>query len=240
MKLLTGYKEEILNSVAFSSYFNRPNECYLPDRIKDKKFIYYKKGHVEFKTYEEGSTIYIVFQGSNGKSDWKDNFNFYKKSSKIIPYSNKKSKLKVNKGFIEQYKKVRETIQNIIQYNNYEKVIVTGHSLGGALSILCSVDLQYNYDITPYCFSFANPNVGNKYFSESFLKRISIFQSFKNWNDVVCNVPLQILGYKDLGRIKVKSKKKHNILGFALFGNWQDHYPNRYEESVDTLLRFFD
>jgi predicted esterase YcpF (UPF0227 family) len=237
MKLLNQYKEEILNAVAFSSYYNRSSDCYLKDRIKKKKFVYYKKGHTQFKTYEKDSTIYIIFEGTNGVSDWKDNFSFYKQATKIIPYDNADSDIRVHKGFIEQYKHVRETIHNIIQFNEYEKVIVTGHSLGGALAILCAVDLQYCFDIKPYCFAFANPNVGNKAFSKSFKKRIPVFQSFKNRNDVVCNIPLELFGYKDLGRIEVKSKKKGSIFGFALFGNWQDHYPNRYEQAIDDLLK---
>ena len=82
----------------------------------------------------------------------------------------------VHKGFLTAYNslKSKSVINNMIElckkYPN-ARVIVTGHSLGGAMSNLAAIDLSLlNLNVNIY--TFGSPRTGNKMFAEFFNKQI--------------------------------------------------------------------
>jgi len=126
-------------------------------------------------------TVYITFRGSDGTADWIDNFRFcktpvnaIKENKKVVPYEGISEKIKVHSGFVKQYKSVRKDILDNVRVKRragFKKFIITGHSLGGALATICSLDIQYNIpDIEVVCLPFASPKVGNKHWKKSFNK----------------------------------------------------------------------
>jgi len=209
-----------------------------------------EKGVEWYLSYLE-DTVYITFRGSDGTADWLDNFKFFKKpvksikyNKKTIPYEGISSKIKVHSGFVKQYKSVRQNILDNVRVKRragFKKVIVTGHSLGGALATICSLDLQYNIpDIEVVCIPFASPRVGNRHFVKSFKKRIPACYSFIYKNDIVCKVPMYILGYRPVPkiiRLGGKNKWWHRILRPITrnIGNPLDHYPELYLKAVKKL-----
>jgi hypothetical protein len=88
---------------------------------------------------------------------------------------------KIRRGFLELYRSMSVDISLEVkaQLARYPKarVIVTGHSLGAALAVVCSHHLQYLYGKIidaggPFCFPFCTPRVGDLAFARDFKTRL--------------------------------------------------------------------
>jgi len=164
-----------------------------------------------------GTTMTIVFQGTNSFMDWKGNFTsrqmrseFDRKivqktitdsdeSEKIYPYEEpSQSGVKLHRGFTRAYFLVRDRIHEQIEKLGVERVTVTGHSLGGALALLCVVDVQYNYgDRLNHLdsYTFGAPRAGNPAFKDSYERRVPSSYRFVNGMDIVVELPRWWQGY---------------------------------------------
>ena len=78
----------------------------------------------------------------------------------------------VHRGFQLQYvslrDELRQTVSEYLENVNPSEILITGHSLGGALANLCAIDLTFNKinfesdDIKPIkVITFGAPKVGN-------------------------------------------------------------------------------
>ncbi|MDF2859453.1 MAG: lipase-like isoform, partial [Neobacillus sp.] len=137
----------------------------------------------------------ITFRGSNSGTDWKTDFAFRKK---VIPYGNTLSKIRVHTGFLNAYKSpaVREAIHAMISSDTFQ-IMITGHSLGAALAVLCAVDLEYHYPDKDYeVILFGAPRVGNRAFRNSYNKRLFKTLRIENGNDIVTKLPFACMGYR--------------------------------------------
>jgi triacylglycerol lipase len=71
----------------------------------------------------------------------------------------------VHQGFYEAYSRVQADVTTAVQSlrSRYPtaSIAVTGHSLGGALAVLCALDYseRLGFDVTMY--TFGQPRVGN-------------------------------------------------------------------------------
>jgi predicted lipase len=229
-------------SLAQYSYYGEygtPDIGFLTGPIE--KFNYHSDGtHVEGFIGFENDTMYIVFQGSNGKHDWLSNFNFCKR--KIVPYDNKESDIRIHSGFINQYKIARTFLHiSVNQYNEFKNINVVGHSLGGALAVLCGVDLQYNFsDRNISVYTFGCPRVGNRAFIESYITRVPRSYHFKNRlkgdNDIVTTVPFELFGYTDFERIQVSGEPQEtDKRWYVFFDKIRAHYPDGYRVGVMSM-----
>lgn len=170
---------------------------YLP--AKDKTiFVDDKKTDVQYHIVLRDDELLIVFRGTNSLKDLKSNLSFCKKE---IPYNNKKSKVRVHRGFANAYnsENIRGKLHTAVS-DKIKKVRITGHSYGAALAVLCAVDLQYNFPEKDYeVIVFGCPRVGNKHFTKSYNKRV--FKTFRveNSNDFVTKLPPAVFGYRHVG-----------------------------------------
>ena len=143
-------------------------------------------------------TLTITFRGTDSSRDWLTNLRFWKKT---VPYGNRLSPIRVHSGFIRAYKAtdVRGAIlSNIV--DDINKIRICGHSYGAALSVLCAVDIEYNFpnrDIEVALFGC--PRVGNRAFAESYNRRVFKTIRVENGNDMVTKLPPLVLGYRHVG-----------------------------------------
>ena len=150
-----------------------------------------------FVKYEENAII-VSFRGTVDEKDWKINA----KISKLHYQSC--AGCKVHAGFSSYYNSIQMQVLAKVSALSHahpnSKVIVTGHSLGGALANLAAVELAkagYNTDLITY----ASPRVGNKQFSEYVDKTLSglnLRVTYKN--DIVTVTPPQSIGYYHAGQ----------------------------------------
>jgi predicted lipase len=142
-------------------------------------------------------TAYVIFRGSDSNTDWITNFNFGQEQ--IYPYEGKSSSgAEIHKGFAAAYFSVRTEIFGYFQRSSLQQVIVTGHSLGGALATLGAVDLQYNFtgQFAIALYTFGAPRVGNIGFRESFNRRVLDSSRFVYGMDLVSALPRPWQGYR--------------------------------------------
>jgi predicted lipase len=81
-----------------------------------------------------------------------------------------------------------------------KRILVTGHSLGGAVAVLSGLDIFKNIDSTfvPELYTLAGPRACDSAFAAHFDEQIQVCYRIVNFMDVVPQVPLPPL-YKHVG-----------------------------------------
>ena len=164
---LSTVKDELLHE--HMDMFNDPNTVKL--FVKERAwFIYDSKIR----------TAYIAFRGTDSQEDRLLNLHFFTR-----PLLTANKALRVHAGYLNYYKQIRSDILEYLTViteeaggNDY-KVILTGHSLGGAAAMICSLDLLQNKLIKSEkltCITFGTPMVGNAQFCKYYSQNVT--QSF--------------------------------------------------------------
>lgn len=148
------------------------------------------KGRFKFNTWgeacsgyyaidHESKRILLVFRGTASRKDWLRNMDIYPvKYSPILNHGLSLAKrlqtiqcenCKVHRGYYKTLKKhCVSIVQGVLdlhsEYSDY-KLVVVGHSLGGALAVLSGIELQL-MGHHPLVVSYASPKVGNKDMAE--------------------------------------------------------------------------
>jgi triacylglycerol lipase len=180
-------------------------------------------------------SVIIVFRGSEQKkSDWETNLNFglIEDREQIYPYTGQSnSNAKMHRGFARAYFSVRDEIHEYLKNNAIAQVTVTGHSLGGALATLCSVDIQYNFSnqVTVESYTYGAPKVGNSGFVESYNRRVPNTYRFVHGIDLVPGLPRFWQGYHHVAQ----KKWLPSTFSWRLFKD--DHSINKYIHALKTL-----
>lgn len=172
---------------------------------------------------EEEGTLYIAFRGTYSKDDaWIDS-DFNKLGCDFLGGKC------VHRGFLNRYLQLKKDMNALIeekvrQYKDktnkdIKKIVVTGHSLGGALSTLAALDLQQNQKIflednskekkiPVKLITFCSPRVLSFEAYDYVIKNNILPQSTENgairiyrYGDVVASVPLGSMGYKHFGEV---------------------------------------
>lgn len=189
---------------------------------------------------------YVIFRGSDARRDWLSNIDFLLRSAvsdavldeKQLDYPDvyaaSTSGVLMHSGFTDAYLAARSAIHGIVQKSAMTRWIVTGHSLGGALSKLCAVDLQYNFSpkISVEVYVFGAPRVGNQAFVDSYNRRVPSTWRFVNGNDVVSGLPRRWQNYRHVNnRVRLGSRFSWRIIS----GSLQDHRIDLYIAAITKL-----
>jgi len=142
--------------------------------------------------------MFVGFRGSSNLQNWISNIQI----SQIQPYDDQE--IFVDKGFYHLYDNLKPSILEIlsslaIKYNT-NQLLITGHSLGGALSTLLAFDLKYknyDYDIQSV-ITFGSPRVGNDYFSKTFYSFQLYSKRITHYHDIVPHIPEEFLNYEHI------------------------------------------
>jgi len=81
----------------------------------------------------------------------------------------------VHMGFLLVYMHIRRSIQDLLKKScqGAKRILVTGHSLGGALAEFCSYEIQKSgtFGVVPEMHTFAGPRGGGSRFCRQFQRR---------------------------------------------------------------------
>jgi hypothetical protein len=80
-------------------------------------------------------------------------------------------------------------------------VLVTGHSLGGALATFAGVDIKEELNLSATIYSFGSPRTGNQAFANHVFSLFGTegYQRVTHYNDVVPHVPIEPMGFQHTG-----------------------------------------
>jgi predicted lipase len=188
-------------------------------------FISNKNTDAQTYIFYDNTTIYVCFRGTSSTKD------------KLIDLKVSMTRFLqkdvfIHKGFSKQYtcisQDIKDQISNIQQTHKQTNIVCCGHSLGGALATICSVDLKFSAFASSnvQCITFGSPRVGNKQFVELFQSLMKESYRVVDHNDPIAYVPMNYryhhvqdaLCFND-NQIKMKKDKVWYKRFFNALGN---------------------
>jgi hypothetical protein len=141
--------------------------------------------------------LIVAFRGTEFLHDWFDDFDFIPE-----PYAPIPGRGTVHQGFQLVYYAVRESVRPLVQKNAplAKELLITGHSLGGALCALAAPELlKDNPELSPIVYTWAEPRVGHDDFVTVFNTHVNVCYRIVNVWDVVPHLPPDLAGYRHEG-----------------------------------------
>lgn len=111
---------------------------------------------------------------------------------------------KIHKGFAFAYRSVADEVMEnirILRAKKQRPVFLTGHSLGGALATICSLDLWVKLEISRreiFVSTFGSPRVGNADFAMVYKEVVPLHWRIVVDPDMVAKLPK--VGYRHVGK----------------------------------------
>ena len=101
---------------------------------------------------------------------------------------------RVHRGFADQWRAIREQVFLAVQTAaaGRRRIVATGHSLGGALAVLCSIA----YRLVDTCITFGAPRVGDIGVVAAMAAGTAEHRRYVFGADVVPAVPLMTMSYR--------------------------------------------
>lgn len=141
--------------------------------------------------------IVFVFRGTDFES-WNDTL----VNLQINLDFDMNNKCRVHRGFRNELNSVWQTLQTFLPQTELQTYTVTctGHSLGGALALLCASRIAYYYDVQTVCYSFGSPEIGDQSFYNFFQELPCTHWRIRHNNDKVPEIhTLSLMGYRHVG-----------------------------------------
>lgn len=159
-----------------------------------------------YKALRDKDILYLFFEDSDGKTDWKNNLDFpakaYKRMGKTIWFA--------HRGFLKVWKEIEPKLAEIIADPQVKRIVSAGYSHGGALAFLCHEYIWYHREdlrqkIEGYGFGAPRVFFGRK--TKALKKRWERFTVIRNLNDLITHLPPAFLGYSHMGTLLTVGKR---------------------------------
>src|SRR5262249_49811516 len=139
--------------------------------------------------------LVVAFRGTEFIHDWLDDFDFIP-----APYAPIPGRGTVHQGFQLVYYSIRANLRTLVQQNaaNCNRILITGHSLGGALCALATPDLLNDVAsmLAPTVYTWAEPRVGHHDFVSFYNTHVNVCYRITNVWDVVPHLPPVLAAYE--------------------------------------------
>jgi len=117
-------------------------------------------------TAHRGSTLVVAFKGTDDAGDGMADLNFIPNKFTVESRDGRKESFWGHRGFIQYYEGIREKVIAAVEQTgssvpqDVHELLVSGHSLGGAMATLCAVDLAVRYpDMKVSLYTYGSPRV---------------------------------------------------------------------------------
>ena len=168
----------------------------------------------------DGEKLTIYFEGSNGLTDWWNNFQFPAK-----PYRNMENLWFCHRGFLKVWKSIEPYVASDILDVSITTIEVIGYSHGGAMAQLCYEYIKFNRpDVKVTGFGFGSPRVMWGFACKAVMDRFAGFVIVRNGRDIVTHLPPVFLGFRHVTKVTKIGENKGPIL---------DHFPSRYRKALE-------
>lgn len=172
----------------------------------------------------EGGRLYLLFEKSNGATDWYNNLDF-----PAVPYSNAGSIWFCHRGFLRVWRTLKPLVSDVIAQPGIDSITVVGYSHGAALAVFAHEYVWFHRPelrqrLTGY--GFGCPRVLWGFCVRAALaERWERFFVIRNMDDLVTHLPPLLLGYRHVGHLLEVGKA-------GLYGRVDAHRPEHYEEQL--------
>ncbi len=187
--------------------------------------------------------IQIHFQRTLGAIDWVANiFEFASRYYRAIEFEGEPLQLRVHHGWGKMYLavkcEVREKWQELHEAHPEAATEILGWSLGSGIASLCCQDLNYNFGVKPYLYTYGSVRpfkytLLNKERMKRYLASLyTDCENFADVNDLITYMP-PFRGFTMIRRVNVGTERKRSF--FRLL------HPLRYHVHYDLsdLYRLF-
>lgn len=142
---------------------------------------------------ESDKTAFLVFRGSESWKDLLADVSVFKRRPKFL----QDSECKVHAGFLNQFKACSDkVVEYLARHPDRSRTIVTGHSLGGAIAMICSVFVARGSGEKPVqCVTFGSPRVGDR--------------AFAALAESVATITRVVVGYDPVSNLPSRARWKH-------------------------------
>jgi hypothetical protein len=153
------------------------------------------------------SHVRILFYGTDWSfKDWMRNFWFLKR-----PYKNMDKVWFVHSGFLSEWREYKEKVRAVISTDT-KSVSVHGVSQGGAHAVLCHEFLKYNFPwLEVETKTYGGPRVLGWFGFWRVKERFVGVTRYENRGDIVCHVPLFLMGFIHVGKRVLQGKFTFDI-----------------------------
>lgn len=148
-----------------------------------------------FKNHQQRLAVF-GFRGTTTFNDWLKNFNIF-----LVRVRINRNRFRIHKGFRNRYFDIASWFK--VEYQSIPrsyKIIITGHSLGGAMATVASTFASGFYHRRPDAvITFASPRVGNNDFRNYYDRTVGCKNTLRITAkfDAIPFTPGRILGYRD-------------------------------------------
>ena len=205
--------------------------------------------HIEndasFAVKQDGETLTLYFEKSNGATDWRNNFDFPAR-----PYRDMANGWFCHRGFLRVWKSIEPYIVNKIFDLSISKIDIVGYSHGAAIALLCYEYVKFNRpDVEVSGVGFGCPRVFWGTARRAVMQRFEGFVVVRNGCDLVTHLPPACFGFRHVGKLLkigapwnfedflqcvAKIGLKAALEEHAHLGSIKDHYPERYIKGLEA------
>ncbi len=171
------------------------------------------------------TAILVAFRGTKGALDWFSNLNMLERRTNFGS---------VHDGFYRAFQAVRSQLELLIEpLTQTRQLVLTGHSLGGALATIAAAQWHQKYEIRSV-YTFGQPRVGFRSFQQFAAANLdNRFFRFVNADDIVPRVPP---GYVHMGQL-TRFDANGNVAASALESIAPSEPPSLSMEEFEAVKR---
>lgn len=192
------------------------------ERVLTVPYIHLEEETASYYAEREGDTLRLFFEGSNGKVDWANNFDFPAK-----PYRDMPDRWYAHRGFLRVWKAIEPHLEAMIADPTVRTIYVVGYSHGAAVALLCHEYCRFHRpDVAVIGVGYGAPRVVWGPVPENVRQRFRGFYVIRNGHDLVTHLPPALFGFRHVG---------HMIKIGVSVGPIKDHYADAILPALGAL-----
>lgn len=176
----------------------------------------------------EGDTLRLLFEESNGRTDWRNNFRFLAIPKK--PYKDMDVTWFAHRGFDRVWKVIEPKLVSLIMDPTVTRIDIAGYSHGAGVALLCFEYCRFHRpEIEVTGVGFGAPRVLWGSVPKAVKERVKGFVVVRKGLDIVTHLPPVFLGYRHAGtlcHVKRVGDAPRPI---------NDHRPEEYQEILSSI-----